>query len=173
MVCAHHPQLPPHYHCPPPSFFSQSLISENAADAIAQLTWFEGQFAPFPEPIPLGAPQRSPTPDPTAPGTSAPGTATAVKRRPAPPARGVFHKRKRASANQSASNVPDAPISYDQGFHSRAETGSDEEVNRVDYIVAHHHNTAFKGSGANTQLCYTIKWVGHDLPSRDLFVWGW
>jgi hypothetical protein len=97
MVCARHPTLPPHYHSPPPSFFSQSLISENAADAIAQLTWFEGQFAPFPEPIPLGAPQRSPTPDPTAPGTSAQGTATAVKRRPAPPAKGVFHKRKRAS----------------------------------------------------------------------------
>ena len=169
MVCARHPHLPPHYQSPPPSFFSQSLIGINAADAISQLSWFEGQFAPYPDPIPLGAPQRSPTSEPAAPGTSAQGTATAVKRRPAPPAKGVFQKRKRASATQSASNAPDVPITYAQGFHSGADTGSDDEINHVDYIVSHHHNTAFKGSGANTQLCYTIKWVGHDQPSGDLF----
>jgi hypothetical protein len=81
LVCAHHPHLPPHFHCPLPLFFSQSLISANAAGAMAKLTWFHGQFAPFPEAIPLGAPRRSPTPDPTAPGTSAQGTAAATRRR--------------------------------------------------------------------------------------------
>jgi hypothetical protein len=125
-------------------------------------------FAPFPDSIPLGAPRRSTTPDPTAPGTSAQGTAAATRRR-ASAAPTKDRKRKRSSAIQSASNVPNNPISYDQGFHSGAETGSDTEVNRVDYIVAHHHNTAFKDSGAHTQLCYTIKWVGHPLPSRDLY----
>jgi hypothetical protein len=165
LVCAHHPYLPPHFHCPPPSFFSQSLICANAADPLNKLTWFHGQVAPFPNAIPLGAALPSPNPDPNAPGTSAQRTAAARRRNTA----AASNDRKRKRSTQSASNVPTAPTPYDTGFHSGASSGSDPEVNHVECIVAHHFNRAFLLPGAKTQLCYTIRWVGQELPSRQLY----
>jgi hypothetical protein len=159
MVCAHLPSLPPHFPCPTPSFLSQSHITENSADALQKLTWFQGQFTPFPDTLPPGAVPILPPHNPNAPGTSAQGTAAGHRRTTT----SIPKNRKRQRATASTSTVPAPLPTLDAGCHSDS-SGSDPDVNRVDCIVQHYWQRDFRHQGAGTSLCYTIKWVSQAKP---------
>jgi hypothetical protein len=166
MVCAHLPSLPPHFPCPTPSFLSQSHITENSADALQKLTWFHGQFTPFPDTIPPGAVTILPPHDPTAPGTSAEGTTAGHRRSNASNPRN--RKRPRATTSTSTVLAPAPRPTLDASCHSNS-SGSDPDDNRVERIVQHFWNGEFKQQGAGTTLYYTIKWVGQANPSLQLY----
>jgi hypothetical protein len=124
-------------------------ITDNSADAFQKLTWFNGQFTPLPATLPPGSVPLLPPHDPTAPGTSAQGTATGHRRSTAPKPK----NRKRSRANTSTSTVltPPPQPTLDVGCHNDS-SGSEEGEHRVERIILHYWNGDFKRQGAGTSL---------------------